>query len=211
MKGFYVAMALWWGTAAFAGADDALEPIFDQLRDTKFEERATGSEALMEWCQQQDSSAEELLLAQLRRVEDPEARARVIGAAYQSLMGRGQGFLGINFQLMTMKRPDGGLFRGVAITMLSPGGPAKRVGLRPGDLLFSVGPAVFEGLGNPAEVPELVKKLAPGKNYKVRFLRDGRVQTVQVQLDERPRSIFEEQRRRQQFEERVRKALGAEE
>jgi serine protease DegQ len=74
--------------------------------------------------------------------------------------------------------------RGVAITAVYPGGPADRVGLRPGDVLLSFG---GHDIADQSDLREREAALAPGIHVTLTGLRAGVPFSTEVQLAQRPR------------------------
>jgi hypothetical protein len=72
--------------------------------------------------------------------------------------------------------------RGVRLNGVSPGSPAERAGLRAGDVIVGLGDREIEDLRALAEA---LRAHAPGTAVEVRFLRDGRAQSVTVVLGRR--------------------------
>ena len=80
---------------------------------------------------------------------------------------------------LKLARADGALVQDV-----TPGSPGARVGLKPYDVIISLD-------GEPVRTHDrLVRRIAerqPGTSARLEFMRDGRAQTVQIKLAERPR------------------------
>ncbi len=74
--------------------------------------------------------------------------------------------------------------RGVAITGVWPGGPADRVGLRPGDVLLTLNDAPIE---HQTDLRDLEASLAPGADVVVGGLRAGVPFSIELRLAQRPR------------------------
>jgi serine protease DegQ len=72
---------------------------------------------------------------------------------------------------------------GVVVQALAPRGPAAAGGLRPGDIMVSLG-----GTATPttSELYEALRHHKPGDKVDVRIIRDGAEQTVTVTLGDRP-------------------------
>jgi serine protease Do len=84
---------------------------------------------------------------------------------------------------LKLARADGALVQDV-----TPGSPGARVGLKPYDVIISLD-------GEPVRTHDrLIRKIAerqPGTAARLEFMRDGRTQTVQIKLAERPRQTAE--------------------
>jgi serine protease Do len=65
------------------------------------------------------------------------------------------------------------------VTEVDPGGIAAAAGLRPGDVLVSIG---REAVQSPAQLAELVAGLPAGSAVPVRLYRDGRSYYVALRL-----------------------------
>ena len=72
---------------------------------------------------------------------------------------------------------------GVFILKVIPGGPAEKSGLRLGDLVTEIdGQAVV----SQPDLKERVALLTPGQTVAVKFLRNGKALTAQVEIQQRP-------------------------
>jgi serine protease DegQ len=74
--------------------------------------------------------------------------------------------------------------RGVAITAVYPGGPADRVGLRPGDVLLTFDE---QDISDQSDLRDREAALAPGTEVRLSGLRAGVPFDAQVPLAQRPR------------------------
>ena len=75
--------------------------------------------------------------------------------------------------------------RGALVSSLTAGGAAEKAGLRRGDVITAInGAAVKDTNGLRNEVGQML----PGTDVKVSFVRDGKEQTVTVQLGEAQRA-----------------------
>jgi serine protease Do len=79
----------------------------------------------------------------------------------------------------TLGAPEGGLVVGIR-----PGGPAEAIGLQVLDVLTEID---GRPIRNVHELILRVVELEPGKTIKLKFVREGKVQTAQATLQERPR------------------------
>jgi S1-C subfamily serine protease len=73
---------------------------------------------------------------------------------------------------------------GVVITAVQPGSPAATAGLRQGDVIVRIGETTIEDRADLEYA--LSTQYKPGDTVPVTIVRDGRQQTVQVQLGDRP-------------------------
>ncbi len=68
---------------------------------------------------------------------------------------------------------------GAYVGRVSPGSPAERAGLRPGDVIVALG-------GQPVlradDVHRLISQMPPGRDVSLRYWRDGREQETPVRL-----------------------------
>jgi predicted metalloprotease with PDZ domain len=72
---------------------------------------------------------------------------------------------------------------GARIDEVSPGGPAEKAGLRRGDVIVAVNGKELKGSGSATPVRELTRRLReiePESKVKLRILRDGKPQDVEV-------------------------------
>src|SRR5262249_34347015 len=103
------------------------------------------------------------------------------------LIGKGKvnrGMLGVSIQPMTTDLAQGlGLkeARGVAVSGVSPGGPADRAGIKAGDVMLKVN---GKTVNDPNELRNTVASLSPGADVTVTTARNGAEQDVQVKLGE---------------------------
>jgi serine protease DegQ len=72
---------------------------------------------------------------------------------------------------------------GVAVLSVAEGGPAERAGIRPGDILVSMD---GEQLRSPEDLLAALRQLDPGDEITLDVQRDGRSETVDVTLTDRP-------------------------
>ena len=68
---------------------------------------------------------------------------------------------------------------GVRISGVAPGSPAEKAGLRPGDIIVGLAGSAVTDLRTYAEI---LRKLEPGAKVPVTFQRDGKEQTLEVEL-----------------------------
>lgn len=90
---------------------------------------------------------------------------------------RREGYLGVGLTI----RSDGG--RGAVINDVTPGSPADRAGLRPGDVVIAADGSPVDG--QPAFVAAIRDK-SPGDTIDIQVLRDGQRLTLTATLAERP-------------------------
>ncbi|MCU1241459.1 MAG: peptidase [Candidatus Acidoferrum typicum] len=112
--------------------------------------------------------------------------------AMESLIKTGKvtrGFLGATIGPVTpelaqeFKAPD---TSGALVQDVSPGGPAAKAGLKPGDVIRK-----FNGqtVGDSAELLAMVASTNPGTPVTLEILRNGQPQTVNVTLEQRPGNL----------------------
>src|SRR3954451_19383136 len=103
------------------------------------------------------------------------------------LIGKGKvnrGMLGVTIQPMTTELAQGlGLkdARGVAVSSVSPGGPAERAGLQAGDVILQIN---GKSVNDPNELRNTVAAMAPGTDVTVTVARNGAEQQFHVKLGE---------------------------
>lgn len=90
---------------------------------------------------------------------------------------RREGYLGVGLTI----RSDGG--RGAVINDVTPGSPADRAGLRPGDVVIAADGSPVDG--QPAFVAAIRDK-SPGDTIDIEVLRNGQRLTLTATLAERP-------------------------
>jgi len=94
-----------------------------------------------------------------------------------------RGWLGIQFQEVSgdiaekygIKEPGGAL-------IVSAGGPAKKAGLKPGDLIVEFDDKTVE---DGSHLKKLVAAVKPGETIKIKVIRDGKNKEFKVKLAER--------------------------
>jgi serine protease Do len=112
--------------------------------------------------------------------------------AMESLIKTGKvtrGFLGATIGPVTpelaqeFKAPD---TSGALVQDVSPGGPAAKAGLKPGDIIRK-----FNGqsVSDSAELLAMVASTNPGTPVTLEILRNGQQQTVNVTLEQRPSNL----------------------
>ena len=74
---------------------------------------------------------------------------------------------------------------GAGVAEVTPGSPAQRAGIRPGDVLVTVD---GEKIDEPDDVARAIADDAPGDPVQSEIRRDGRLQTVTVTLGTRPKA-----------------------
>jgi len=143
-------------------------------------------------------------------------RGRVIGVNSQIATAGSQGNVGIGFAvpsntvrdivprlergqkirrayLGVSTAPTQGAVPGAQIGAITPGGPAEKAGLRAGSSLTGAGGDIIISIdGKPVREPDdlsaIIGALKPGDSATVEYVRDGKRETTQVTLDERPAS-----------------------
>ena len=91
-----------------------------------------------------------------------------------------RGWIGISFDVLTDPR---GRIQEIIIADVSPGSPAQRAGIRPGDQILAI-----NELDEPQELAELSARLhlEPGADVVIKFLRDGRRVERLMEAADRP-------------------------
>jgi serine protease Do len=115
--------------------------------------------------------------------------ANLAHSTMDSLLKHGRvvrGYLGIGIQPLSEDLAQ--KFRisdqtGTLVTHVELGGPSAKAGLKPGDVVLEVGGRRVDG---PRELRLLVSGMAPGATVAVKLVREGKPQTVKVQLGEMP-------------------------
>lgn len=97
------------------------------------------------------------------------------------------GYLGVvltplNAEMAKSMKLDAGT-KGARVERVLPGGPAEKAGIKADDVIVSVDEALVAG---EASVREWLSDRKPGDRVKLGVLRDGKRQTVEVVLGERP-------------------------
>ena len=94
-----------------------------------------------------------------------------------------RGFLGVETQNVTAKlAPSLGLknnVKGALVAGVTPGSPAMKAGIRPGDVLRSVDGKTVD---NPHKLALMVADIKPGDTAQVGLVRDGEDKTLDVKL-----------------------------
>ena len=72
---------------------------------------------------------------------------------------------------------------GVVVYALTPDGPAAQAGLRPGDVLSSVG---GEKVATVEQLFGVLRGYEPGQSVKISYVRGGEERTAQVRISDRP-------------------------
>ena len=97
-----------------------------------------------------------------------------------------RGFLGIEPVTVTreMARAQNlSVQEGAGLRSVTPGSAAERAGLRAGDVVTKIGDHAIKNAGDLSNV---LAQYKPGQTVKVEFSRNGRTQTADVTLGERP-------------------------
>ena len=104
-----------------------------------------------------------------------------------------RGFLGVGIQPLTpelAKSLGAGDAEGVLIAKVSPDSPAEKAGLRNGDIITKIAGRVVKA---PEDVQDMAESMSPGDKVSVEIVRDGKAQTIEVVLGERPAAAMGEQ------------------
>jgi serine protease Do/serine protease DegQ len=104
----------------------------------------------------------------------------------QSLIGTGKvarGYLGVNTDALTAEIAEQlGVSKdtqGVVITDVKPDSPAAKAGLKRSDIVLALNDKVVESL---EDLRLLISETAPGTEVTIKFVRDGKEQTIKVTL-----------------------------
>jgi Do/DeqQ family serine protease len=104
----------------------------------------------------------------------------------QSLIGTGKvtrGYLGVNTDALTADIAEQlGVNKdthGVVITDVKPDSPAAKAGLKRSDIILALNDKVVESL---EDLRLLISETAPGTEVAIKFVRDGKEQTIKVTL-----------------------------
>lgn len=93
---------------------------------------------------------------------------------------------GTNKTLRALGAGDG---KGVIVTQVTPDGPAARAGLKQGDVVREVN---GRKVNDTSELSTVVAELTPGTTVPLKYLRDGKEQTVTLKVDDRAKLIPDE-------------------
>jgi serine protease DegQ len=107
----------------------------------------------------------------------PVDLAQRVATALQKSGRVARGWLGVSTQAADAGRP------GALVVALSRGGPADRAGIAPGDVVVKLGDRAID---DPADLAAAILELEPGSRVSLDLLRNGRQQTVSVELGRRP-------------------------
>jgi membrane-associated protease RseP (regulator of RpoE activity) len=148
----------------------ALAPLAGHAAETT--DRAALEKELAEARAELDKAAREVaeISRQLYGGESADLMRFVHGGPHGSM-------LGVNI--------GGGAARddGVAVSGVSPGGPAEQAGIRTGDVLIAVNGQALRHSGERTagqQLVEFMRGVEPGRAVKVEYLRDGKSHTAEV-------------------------------
>jgi len=99
-------------------------------------------------------------------------------------------FLGVGVKEMNAERAKALKLKeeyGVEITMVEPGSPAEKAGLKQGDVVLEYNGQRVEGT---QQFVRLVRETPPGRTVRLTVFRDGATQTVTATLEERKGRTF---------------------
>jgi serine protease Do len=116
----------------------------------------------------------------------PTSVARDVIAQLRENGAVSRGYIGVQIQAITPEIADSLGLRntnGALIAETQPNTPAAKAGLRSGDVIVSVD---GDRVGNPRELSRRIASLGPKRQTQIAFVRDGREQTVTVQLEALP-------------------------
>ena len=97
-----------------------------------------------------------------------------------------RGYLGVQIGSLDPYRESLSLAagqKGAYVVEVTPGGPAEKGGLQPGDIVTSINGS---GVESSTDLTRKVAQTAPGDNLRLELLRDGRSQTLNVRSGTRP-------------------------
>ena len=108
-----------------------------------------------------------------------EVAALSAEAASQAMRGFGSAFrFGPRRTVIGVQLEPAGNEAGARVQDVSPGGPAEQAGIRPGDVIVAVNGKSVKG--DPEEVVKLLRDVPPESKVRVRVLREGKTQELEV-------------------------------
>jgi serine protease Do len=116
----------------------------------------------------------------------PASVARDVISQLRETGAVSRGYIGVQIQAITPEIAESmGLpgNRGALVAETQPNTPAAKAGLRSGDVIVSIDGSRVE---TPRELSRRIAALGPQRQTQIGFLRDGREQTVNVQLEALP-------------------------
>jgi len=105
-----------------------------------------------------------------------------------------RGWIGVYVQQVTpeiaesinLKEP-----RGALVADITPGGPAEKAGIKRGDVIVEFNGTKIEDM---PELPKTVASFAPGTKTKLKVLRNGKEETLNIKLGELPEEVAQSSR-----------------
>ncbi|TAG08181.1 MAG: PDZ domain-containing protein [Verrucomicrobia bacterium] len=161
------------------------------MASDEFSQREKAQQEILDWSREQPQKAKLMLLKMWREGEDPEIRER----CYQVLktlviddyLSEGQGFLGIQMQLVPVHLPKEPRFRhGIKITRLLPEGAAASSELREQDVLVGMNKLRGSDPDFLVKFSEAIRALKPKTKVELTVLRDAALLKISVRLGRRP-------------------------
>jgi serine protease Do len=119
---------------------------------------------------------DQLPVGELALIQDPKGRAlipTVVSVAAHTMEGAKKAFLGVE------PRPDA---NGVRIQRVIAGGAANRNGLLEGDIIMTI---AGDDVHSPQELISRIGSNKPGDKIAIRFMRDDKIQTIDIVLTSR--------------------------
>lgn len=177
---------------AVANAGVVPEDIVIRLKDQDFQTRVNAEADLLEWAKSDAGQRAIVLLEKIRQARDPELRQRchnVLRAlAMIDYLRDGDGYLGINMNVVRAEIPqdDGGPREVIAIVQVIRDTPARRAGLRIGDMIIAIDDHVLNRDEALADFQTAIRALEPGREIVLHILRGGEMIEVPVVLGRRP-------------------------
>ena len=128
---------------------------------------------------------EDVLRAQMdaarRRLEVAAQQLAALSAQMNGpMMQRVEALAGLQRVLVGVQLDDSSADAGARVREVSPGGPAERAGVRPGDLIVAVNGTSVRGQEPAAHVVELLHDVKPGDKVDLRVSRDGKIRDLTV-------------------------------
>ena len=100
-----------------------------------------------------------------------------------------RGWLGVGIELVTEKiaqEVKGKVGEGVWVNSVFEGDPAHRAGVRIGDVILKIGGTA---VGTPSRMIRLIGAFSPGQLVNLDILRDGKLETVTVKLENQKKRL----------------------
>ena len=164
---------------------------FENLTSEDFKTREAAQAELLDWARKSPQPAMDALYLQYREAPEPEARERCLAVLRELVideyLNEGEGFIGIEMREEIGMVPGDPQPRGlIRITRVVDDSAASRAGLKINDLIAGLNDEIWRDGAATFEFTEKVRGFKPRSTIKLKILRQGVLNDVEITLGRRP-------------------------